>query len=222
MDCVLLFIDTSTRICSVGITINGSQVALRETGDELYEHGERITLLVQECLTDANLKISDLSAVCVTSGPGSYTGLRIGVATAKGLCYALEIPLIAIDALYSLAFQAQGKYPNNTVCAMLDARRMEVFSVIYAQSKEVIKTISADVLDENSYSEFDPFVVVGDGANKCEEIWAGRNLIFDLSIKSSVVGMFTLGNIMFQNKQFEDVAYFEPFYLKEFYSTQKK
>lgn len=218
----LLFIDTSTRICSVGITSDGKQVALRETGEEQYEHGEKITLLIQDCLNEANLEIKELSAVCITSGPGSYTGLRIGASTAKGICYALNIPLIAIDALYSFAYQAAEKHPEKNICAMIDARRMEVFSAIYDTQLHPLKPISADVLETDSYSEFKDLVIVGDGAPKCQELWANRELTFDLTIKSSVTGMFEKGNALFQEKIFEDVAYFEPFYLKEFYSTQKK
>ncbi len=222
MNTVLLFIDTSTKICSVGITKNGNQVALKETGDEQFEHGEKITLLIQDCLKEANLEMKELSAVCITSGPGSYTGLRIGASTAKGICYGLDIPLIAIDALYSLGVQATQKHPEKNICAMIDARRMEVFSAIYDANNNELKPISADVLDEHSYAEFKELVVVGDGATKCQDIWNERGFIFDLEIKSSVTGMYQKGNEFFKTQKFEDVAYFEPFYLKEFFSTQKK
>ena len=222
MDVTLLYIDTSTKICSVGIAVNGKQVALQETGDEQYEHGEKITLLIQACLQEANLKMSDLQGVVLTSGPGSYTGLRIGASTAKGICYALSIPLIALDALTSLAVQANKKYPTTNVCAMIDARRLEVFSTIFDAQLTVVKTISADILDESSYSAFDTFVAVGDANEKCKELWSNRDVIFDDEIKSSVTGLFDLGFKMFQEGKIEDVAYFEPFYLKEFFTTAKK
>ena len=222
MDVNLLYIDTSTKVCSVGIAVNGKQVALQETGDGQYEHGEKITLLIQESLAEAKLKISDLHGVCVTSGPGSYTGLRIGASTAKGLCYALDIPLIAIDALQSLAVQALKKYPTKSICAMIDARRMEVFSAIYSPSMEVLKNISADVLEDDSYLSFKELVLVGDGAEKTQELFVNRDYTYDLSLKSSVVGLFESGYDKFVRKDFEDVAYFEPFYLKEFFTTAKK
>ncbi len=221
MDVTLLYIDTSTKICSVGLAVNGTQVALQETGNEQYEHGEKITLLIKDCLAEANLKIKDLNGVCLTSGPGSYTGLRIGTSTAKGICYALNIPLLVMDALTSLAIQAQMKHPNRSICAMIDARRMEVFSTIYDQHLQVIKPISADVLDEMSYSDFTDLLVVGDGAEKCKELWDNRSYDFDLSIKTSVVGLFEKGYQLFQEEKFQDVAYFEPLYVKEFYSTAK-
>lgn len=222
MDVTLLYIDTSTKICSVGIAVNGKHVALQETGDEQYEHGEKITLLIQDCLKEAQLSMADLSGVVLTSGPGSYTGLRIGASTAKGICYALSIPLIAIDALTSLAAQAQKLYPSQKICAMIDARRMEVFSTIFDGDLSVIKPISADILDETSYLDYLPFVVVGDGGEKTKALWEGTDVLFADEVRTSVVGLFELGFEAFNNQQFEDVAYFEPFYLKEFFTTAKK
>jgi tRNA threonylcarbamoyladenosine biosynthesis protein TsaB len=157
-----------------------------------------------------------LSAVSVSSGPGSYTGLRIGVSTAKGLCYALNIPLIAIDSLQSLEQVGRLKYPKETIVAMIDARRMEVFSAIYNSNGEGIKSISADILDESSYEAFLPFTVVGDAVSKVKPIWENRGIQFDEACIASARGQVKIGFEKFQKQEFEDVAYFEPFYLKDF------
>lgn len=215
---ILLHLETATPVCSVGISIHGELKALREITDQGFSHGEQLTLLIQQCLDDCSLKASDLNAVCVTSGPGSYTGLRIGVSTAKGLCYALQIPLIAVDALSALIEQVRTTEPTATICAMIDARRKEVFSLIQGADGTVVKPISADVLDETSYAAFEPFIVVGDGAPKMKEEWQGRHIVFREDVYASVKGQVKLAFERFQQKKFEDVAYFEPFYLKEFYT----
>ena len=180
------------------------------------------TLLIQKVLDQQGIKAADLSAVSVSAGPGSYTGLRIGVSTAKGLCYALNIPLIAIDALYNLAVLAKETHPDTTICAMIDARRMEVFSSIYRPDLTLSKPVSADILDENAYREFEPFIAVGDGSYKMQEIWKNRKIIVDTAIKSSAAGHVIPAYEKFRNHQLEDVAYFEPFYLKDFVGTSKK
>jgi tRNA threonylcarbamoyladenosine biosynthesis protein TsaB len=213
---VILHLETATKVCSVALSKDGKQIALKEIEEEGYSHGENLTLFVQSLVKEVSLTMKDLDAVSVASGPGSYTGLRIGAATAKGLCYALNIPLIAIDALTSLCEIARPLYPNQNLCALIDARRMEVFGLIQNGSGETIKEIAADILDETSYSEYEPFVFFGDGAPKLEEIWSGRNLTIDVSIKSSAVGQIRLAHEKFQQQAFEDVAYWEPFYLKDF------
>ncbi|MCO5259913.1 MAG: tRNA (adenosine(37)-N6)-threonylcarbamoyltransferase complex dimerization subunit type 1 TsaB [Crocinitomicaceae bacterium] len=222
MDIYILHLETATKVCSVALSKNGQLVALKESDDSDYVHGEVITLYIQDVLENAGIQPNQLNAVSIASGPGSYTGLRIGVSTAKGLCYALDIPLIAIDALTSLVVLAQQKHSNSSICAMIDARRMEVFSVIYTGDFKLVKPISADVLTEDSYSSFEPFVVVGDGASKMTESWTSRNLSFDLAIKSSALGQLPIAFEKYNQQQFEDVAYFEPFYLKDFVSTAKK
>lgn len=213
---VILHLETATKVCSVALSRNGEQIAIKEIEEEGYSHGENLTLLIQEIIQDAGLTMKDLDAVSVASGPGSYTGLRIGAATAKGLCYALDIPLIAVDALTSLCELARSKHPNRNLCALIDARRMEVFSLIQNEKGETLKDISADILDEESYAEFAPFVYFGDGAAKLDELWNNRGLQVDLSIKSSASGQVRLAFEKFQNQEFEDVAYWEPFYLKDF------
>jgi len=212
----ILHLETATKVCSVALSSNGELVASREIEEEGYSHGENLTLLIQSLLSEANLSMTDLNAVSVASGPGSYTGLRIGAATAKGICYAMDIPLIAIDALSSLCELARKKYPKTNLCAMIDARRMEVFSLIQDASGVPLKQISADILDENSYKEYEPFVYFGDGAEKMCQLWSERSLQVDLDVKSSAVGQLKCAFEKFQRQEFEDVAYWEPFYLKDF------
>jgi tRNA threonylcarbamoyladenosine biosynthesis protein TsaB len=217
----LLHIETSTKVCSVAISLDGKLIALKESNDLEYSHGENLTLFIAAVLEEASLNLQNLTAISVASGPGSYTGLRIGVSTAKGLCYALGIPLIAVDALYSLAQIASDKHPDINLCPVIDARRMEVFNAIFTNSLETLKVISADVIDEHSYLEFEPFVYFGDGATKLQESWEGRNCQIDSTILASASGQIPMATLKFQNNQFEDVAYFEPFYLKDFFTPQK-
>ena len=142
----ILHIETSTKVCSVALSKNGTVVQLKEINEDGYVHGEMITLFIQDVIALEQIKMNQLSAVSIASGPGSYTGLRIGVSTAKGLCYALGIPLISIDSLVCLQQIAQQKYPNQSVLAMIDARRMEVFSTLFDGQGNIIKQLSADVL----------------------------------------------------------------------------
>jgi tRNA threonylcarbamoyladenosine biosynthesis protein TsaB len=218
----ILHIETSTKVCSVALSLNGKTISIKETEKDGYSHGENLTLFIQDVLKQADISLKDINAVSVASGPGSYTGLRIGVSTAKGLCYPLNIPLIAIDALTSLKEIAKVKYPESTLSPLIDARRMEVYNSFYSSSNELLKPISADIIEQNSYSEFEPFVYFGDGAEKLKELWKSRNCIADLSIKSSAKGQAKLAFEKYQNQDFEDLAYFEPFYLKDFVSNTKK
>jgi tRNA threonylcarbamoyladenosine biosynthesis protein TsaB len=217
----ILHLETATKVCSVALSTDGKLMQLAEIDDDQFAHGEQLTLLIDQVLKAASILPSDLSAVTVTSGPGSYTGLRIGVSTAKGLCYALNIPLIAIDALVSMAAIAVEKHPETQLCPMIDARRMEVFSAIYASDLSIVKPISADVLDETSYEEFGKIVCFGDGAEKMKALWGKRSIQFDLDLKPSAAGQVPLAYQKYLAQQFEDVAYFEPFYLKEFYMPTK-
>ncbi|HZH86416.1 MAG TPA: tRNA (adenosine(37)-N6)-threonylcarbamoyltransferase complex dimerization subunit type 1 TsaB [Brumimicrobium sp.] len=218
----LLHIETSTKVCSVALSENGQLVDLLEESSDAYIHSEKLTVFIEQIIKTNKWSLSALDAVVVTSGPGSYTGLRIGVSTAKGLCYALSIPMIAVNTLESIAFLARKKHPNTLICAMIDARRMEVFSTIFNTDLEVVKPLSADVLEEETYEKFTPFVVCGDGAVKVKEIWKGRNLTIDDSILSSAAGQVEIAFEKFQKEDFEDVAYFEPKYLKDFVVTPSK
>lgn len=218
----LLHIETATKVCSVATSENGILVALKELNSDNYTHSESLTLFIEEAIKKSNWTIKDLDAIVVTSGPGSYTGLRIGVSTAKGLCYALNKPLISVDSIESLAVIAHEKYPEMTICATIDARRMEVFSAIYSNKLEVLKPLSADIIDDAIYDDFIPFAVVGDGASKLNEVWKDKSIQFDEEIISSAKGQIDIAFNKFNNSNFEDLAYFEPKYLKDFIGTKSK
>ncbi len=217
-----LHIETSTKVCSVALSENGKLIDLLEESSDAYIHSERLTVFIDQICKKNNWKLNELNAIVVTSGPGSYTGLRIGISTAKGLCYALSIPLIAVNTLESIAYLAQKQHPNSTICAMIDARRMEVFSTIFDKDLKVEKSLSADIIEEKTYEEFLPLVIVGDGASKTKEIWMNRDLIIDDSIVSSAAGQVEIAFDKFKKEEFEDVAYFEPKYLKDFVVTPSK
>jgi tRNA threonylcarbamoyladenosine biosynthesis protein TsaB len=218
----ILHLETSTKVCSVALSENGLLQSLKEIADDQYAHGEQLTLLIETVLKEQGLKPHDLSAVSVAAGPGSYTGLRIGVSTAKGLCYALGIPLIAVDSLTAMAYPGNEKHPGKTLCPMIDARRMEVYSTIFDTSQGIVKPLSADILDENSYAAFEPFVFFGDGAAKMSELWKGRNVTFDSDLRCTAAGQVKPAYEKFIAQEFEDVAYFEPLYLKDFQAGVKK
>ena len=215
---LILHLETSTKACSVALSRDGELISVREVLTEQFSHAENLTLFVQDVLNQAEISLNDISAVSVSSGPGSYTGLRIGVSTAKGFCYALGIPLIAIDSLFLLAVLAAEKYPEQRLCPVIDARRMEVYNAIYDSSLSLLKGISADIIDASSYLEFEPFVCFGDGQNKLLEVWRNRPINFDENIHASAKGQVKEAFRKFQDGLFEDVAYFEPYYLKDFIS----
>ncbi|NVK64806.1 MAG: tRNA (adenosine(37)-N6)-threonylcarbamoyltransferase complex dimerization subunit type 1 TsaB [Flavobacteriales bacterium] len=215
----LLHIETSTKVCSVALSRNGELCAIEELEEQGYSHGENLTIFIERVLKDEGISKQELNGISVASGPGSYTGLRIGVATAKGLCYSLKIPLIAIDSLTALAEQVE---TSQNKCAVIDARRMEVYNCIFDSEGNKLKEISADIIDEDSYKEFEPFVFFGDGADKLSDIWANKNCIINKEVKSSAAGQVKIAYQKFQSEAFEDVAYFEPFYLKDFIAGKKK
>lgn len=221
MNTYILHLETATKVCSVGLSLNGKLIGLKEMEEDGYSHGENLNCFIEDVLLETSIKIKDLSAISLASGPGSYTGLRIGAATAKGLCYALEIPLIAIDALTCLAEIAREKHPAGTLCPLIDARRMEVYNLLYDTNGKALKEISANIIDETSYSEFEPFIYFGDGAEKLQDIWADKNCAIDSTIRASASGQVKLAFQKFQENKFEDVAYWEPFYLKDFIAGKK-
>lgn len=216
MDKLILHIETATKVCSVALSRNGTLIGKVEVNDENYSHGENLNLFIIQLLADCGVKKNDLSAISISSGPGSYTGLRIGAATVKALCFALQIPLIAVDTLESLKEVARINYPEQKICSAIDARRMEIYSSIYNEQDQLVKPISADIIEASSYSELDPFVCVGDGAEKLAEIWKERDLIIDGEVVCSASGQVKIAYQKFESADFEDVAYWEPFYLKDF------
>jgi len=224
----IINIETSTDVCSVSLCKDNKVVSLRENKEGL-NHAKMLTLFVDELLKENKLDIKDLDAIGVSKGPGSYTGLRIGVSTAKGLCYGAQIPLIAISTLQAMSVDAINKSKNTEddtwFCPMIDARRMEVFCAFYDKNNNIQKDISAEIIDEKSFEEIlnnRKVVFFGNGAEKCKNSITHKNAIFINNIKASAVNMAALSNESFINKQFEDVAYFEPFYLKDFVATTPK
>ena len=221
METYILHLETATKVCSVALSKNGTLYAFKECEEDGFSHGENLNNFIQGVLSEAQIFIKDLAAVSLVSGPGSYTGLRIGAATAKSLCYALNIPLISIDSLTSLAVLGRQKYKEQNICALIDARRMEVYNLVVDKYQSNLKEISADIIEFDSYKELTPFVCIGDGAKKLMEVWKDKNCTFDLTIKSSAKGQVKIAYNKYKAKDFEDIAYWEPFYLKNFIPGKK-
>jgi tRNA threonylcarbamoyladenosine biosynthesis protein TsaB len=219
----ILHIDSTTKICSVAISNEDKLLELTEVNSDKLVHSEKLHLFIEECLRKANIETTDLKAINVSKGPGSYTGLRIGVSAAKGLAYGLSIPLISVDTLEAMADAVASDLPKDAVLIpMIDARRMEVFCSIH-QNGKCLKSVSAEVLDELSFSEYDSKQVhfFGDGAAKAIET-LNSDFTFVDDIKTSASNLIRLGWEKFTSNNFEDVAYFEPFYLKDFVAGKPK
>lgn len=221
MSILILHIETATKVCSVALSSNGRLITIVESSSDNYIHGESITSFILEALAFAKIQINELSAISISSGPGSYTGLRIGTSTAKGLCFALQIPLIEVPTLESLMQLGFESSVNFNFLAVLDAKRMEVYSLLHDSNGKILKELSADVLDENSYSEFEPFVCFGDATSKLKDLWSNREITFKENILCSAKGQVALAYTKFQIKAFENTANFIPNYLKEFHITIK-
>lgn len=215
----ILNIETATKNCSVAIAKNGETILCKEIAEEGYSHAEKLHVFIEEVIAEAGISVQELVAIAVGQGPGSYTGLRIGVSAAKGLCYALNIPLIAVDTLLTLASQAQ--VTNGKIIPMLDARRMEVYSEIFNANLEAERAIQAEVIDENSFENISETVYfVGDCAEKAKAVLTRENFIFLEDIKyPSATAMSKISFDKYQKSDTVDVAYFEPYYLKDFMMT---
>lgn len=227
----ILHIESSTRTCSVALSVDGKCLSLRESHDQNYSHSEKLVVFIDEVLKEAHLKPTDLDAVCVASGPGSYTGLRIGVSAAKGLCYGAEIPLLSVSSLESMAHWAKENFLEDEsasaiLCPMIDARRMEVYVQQFSEQVESLNTITAQIITEESFErELDngKLIFFGDGASKCKEVINHLNAVFLDGFLPSARGMIKKADEKFKASEFEDVAYFEPYYLKDFVAgTPKK
>ncbi|MFZ4798279.1 MAG: tRNA (adenosine(37)-N6)-threonylcarbamoyltransferase complex dimerization subunit type 1 TsaB [Bacteroidia bacterium] len=226
---LILCIETATEICSVAIAKDGKTIALAED-TEGNNHASQLHILVQKALDIAQITLHDLNAVAVSKGPGSYTGLRVGVSSVKGYCYALQIPMIAINTLQSLANGYLSKNPtfNGLICPMIDARRMEVYCALFNNQLEEILPTQAKIIDEHSFHEElqqDEIVFIGNGAKKCKEIISNNEQgmsNFEGNYSCNASFFSSLAQAAFDKKQFEDVAYFEPFYLKDFVGTVAK
>jgi tRNA threonylcarbamoyladenosine biosynthesis protein TsaB len=222
---LIICLETATKSCSVSLGKNGKVLALKESLDEQYSHAENLTLYIEEACKQANVRLQDVDAIAVSKGPGSFTGLRIGVSTAKGLCYALDKPLISINTLEAMAAQIQNskfKIQKGLFVPMIDARRMEVYCAVYDEQLNEIKKTFAEIIDENSFSDLlskNKIYFFGDGSAKCRSKISHSNAIFVDGINPSAKFMIPLAEKYFLEKKFEDVAYFEPFYLKDFVDT---
>jgi len=219
----ILNIETSTTNCSVALSKNGAVVGIKEDNSSEYSHAERLHVYIDEVLKTAKVTIDQLEAIAISKGPGSYTGLRIGVSAAKGLCYALSIPLISVPTLEALAHQVEA--PKGVIIAMLDARRMEVYSAIYDSDYNEIRPTEAEVLTSESYDdllELSPVYFIGNGVAKTKDIITHKNALFIEDKLPSAKQMCALSYDKFNKNDFEDVAYFEPFYLKDFIAIPSK
>ena len=219
----ILNIETATKNCSVSISKNGELLAVKELNNGNYSHAEVLHSFINDLASEAKITLSELSAIAVSKGPGSYTGLRIGVSAAKGLCFSLNIPLISIDTLASLAHSVNDV--SGKIVPMLDARRMEVYSAVFDSNYNLERTIKAEIIDQDSfkdYLEFGNVYFIGDGASKCKEVITHVNAIFIDDKFPSSKEMCELAYNKYKKNDIEDVAYFEPFYLKDFLVVPQK
>lgn len=222
---VILNLETSSTNCSVCLAKDGVILAMKELNSESYSHAEKLHVFIEEVIEEGTLKMQDLEAIAVSKGPGSYTGLRIGVSAAKGLCYALGIPLVSISTLKSMASQLKGVNDDVTIIPVLDARRMEVYSAVFDNQLNQVRETKAEIIDEQSFEAYIGSTSVhflGSGAEKIKGIFNSENLTFHLDVVPSAKEMALISFDKFKNKDFEDVAYFEPYYLKDFVLQTKK
>lgn len=213
-------------MCSVALSKNGELVVLKETNKGM-SHSTKLSLFVEQALQEAKITVKDLSAVAVSAGPGSYTGLRIGVSTAKGICFGSDLPLISVSTLQAIANAGakQVESKEALICPMLDARRMEVYSAIYDVKNRVKSKDEAVVVENDSYQnllEKTEVYFCGNGAPKTKEILTHHNAKFIDGVETSAENMVSISWNKFQNKEFEDLAYYEPFYLKSFVAGKPK
>ncbi|MGK0326066.1 MAG: tRNA threonylcarbamoyladenosine biosynthesis protein TsaB [Polaribacter sp.] len=220
---IILNIETTTKNCSVSIAEKGEILAIKELNNGNYSHAEVLHPFIIDVLNEANLTTNQIDAVAVSKGPGSYTGLRIGVSAAKGLCFAFDKPLISIDTLTSLSHSIS--IEDGIIVPMLDARRMEVYAAVFNKKHEKIREIKAEIIDENSFLEYletSTVYFLGDGSQKCKEIITHKNAVFVDAKFPSAKEMAKLSHDKFKISDLENVAYFEPFYLKDFIVIPEK
>ena len=223
----IILIETSTALCSTALVENGVLTSYRESSAP-KAHASLTAVFIQEMLDERGLTLADCDAVCVSKGPGSYTGLRVGVSTAKGLCFGSGKPLIAVGTLDTLVAQASEAIPDNVeglkfIIPMIDARRMEVYAAVFENGTQITET-SPVIVDENSFAEYleqGPCLFIGDGAGKCADVIKHPNAHF-CQCWPKASAMLAPAIEAYKEKRFEDVAYFEPFYLKEFVATVSK
>ena len=219
----IINLETASTNCSVSIYDGNQLLALREDPSPEYTHGELFHVFMEEALEEAGMRAADLDAVSVSKGPGSYTGLRIGVAAAKGLCFALDLPLIAVPTLESMASQLT--IDSGVLIPMLDARRMEVYAAVYDIHLKEVAPTRAEIIKEDSFARWaasGPVHLLGNGAEKCREVLTHPNFHFHTEIQPSARELGPLAAERYEKGQIEDLAYFEPFYLKDFIAIKRK
>lgn len=223
----IIHIETSTEVCSVALSSDGV-VKFHRQNFEGPSHAALLGDYVQECITHARENQIELHAVAVSGGPGSYTGLRIGVSEAKGLCFGLNLPLIAVSTLELLCCTAMFRVDieeDALICPMIDARRMEVYAAVYNERLEAVMPVGAYIVDESTFAEIlsqRKVIFCGNGAAKCRDVINHPNAIFVDGVYPLATGMLALAERAFTRQEFSDVAYYEPFYLKEFVATTPK
>lgn len=213
---ILLCIETATTNCSVALSVNGSVIALKEDRSDRYSHAEQLHVFINLVLEEAGVGKEQLDAVVVSKGPGSYTGLRIGVSAAKGLCYALDKPLVSVSTLRALAGQVKG---TDFIIPMLDARRMEVYAAVFGAQYELLRETQAEIVDESSFEEYlqqGPTTFIGSGVEKFQKLVTHENAKYVKDAMPSASDLAPIAEEKFMKRDFEDVAYFEPYYLKDF------
>jgi tRNA threonylcarbamoyladenosine biosynthesis protein TsaB len=228
---MILCIESATGVCSVALCDTSGVVAIKESADE-RAHSKLLANFIKDILDIGGVNAADLEAVAVSRGPGSYTGLRIGVSMAKGIAYGGGIPLISVDTLLSMYHSLVEKHPEfaeadstTHFCPMIDARRMEVYYAVTDSAGKVVTPAAAEIIDWNSFSNLlasGKVVFFGDGASKCREVINHPNALFMDDLHPSAAGMRTLALDALKSRHFEDVAYFEPYYLKDFLATIPK
>ena len=228
MACIL-HIETSTNVCSVAVSEDGQCIFQQDAHGEKGAGAEKLGTMVDEALSFTDSHAIPFDAVSISCGPGSYTGLRIGVSMAKGICYGRDLKLIAVPTLELLCVPILLRHPeleeNALLCPMLDARRMEVYAALYDRSLKAVREVSADVVDADSYKQWldeRPVYFFGNGAKKCQDVISHPNAHFIDDVEPLAKWMQPLAEKRFLNEQFEDVAYFEPFYLKDFVALKPK
>ncbi|HIB47737.1 MAG TPA: tRNA (adenosine(37)-N6)-threonylcarbamoyltransferase complex dimerization subunit type 1 TsaB [Flavobacteriaceae bacterium] len=213
---ILLCIETATTNCSVALSVNGSVIALKEDRSNRYSHAEQLHVFINLVLEEAGVGKEQLDAVVISKGPGSYTGLRIGVSAAKGLCYALDKPLVSVSTLRALAGQEKG---TDFIIPMLDARRMEVYAAVFGAQYELLRETQAEIVDESSFEEYlqqGPTTFIGSGVEKFQKLVTHENAKYVKDAMPSASDLAPIAEEKFMKRDFEDVAYFEPYYLKDF------
>lgn len=221
----ILSLETATDVCSVALH-DGNKLLGEAVLNEPQAHAARLAPLIDQVIRDSGASYADIKAVAVSAGPGSYTGLRIGTSTAKGLCYALDVPLISVGTLELLAYQGRAfNASGGLLCPMIDARRMEVYCLVADAELNIVEPVAARIIDDRTFTELldaNRMLLFGNGAAKCREVIQHRNVIFQDGLFPSATSLGEIAQEKFAAAEFEDLALFKPFYLKEFVAKKTK